>query len=299
MKYRVIKRGEGANLVQFSPGGRWLTANLDGVGLAALDAETGALVQTFSILDGLPRCLAISSDGALVAVGVIDPNAVIICDAKTGQAGPGVPKVWADSLDFSPDGRRLAVGAHGGEVYIFPMKADGGETVTFSGHPEGYARDVRTTKFVPGGKVLLTASVNGTIRLWDVDKGEELVRVQVPQPNEAAIEASGKWFVAACEDGVLRRFSLPDAKPMDESRIADDGLCSVAVSADGLFIACDGGGRQGLCVLDASTMERRFEGPGHVNSYLSFHPTASNVLATACNQFEEEDGGVRVWSLPE
>jgi WD40 repeat protein len=298
MDYRVITRGEGANLVQFSPDGRWLTAKLDGVGLAAFDAETGALLRTFSTLDGLPRCLGISSDGASVAVGLIDPDAVIICDAKTGQAGPGVPKVWADSLDFSQDGRTLAVGAHGGEVYIFPIKTDGGETVTFGGHPKGYARDVRTTKFVPGGKVLLSASVNGTIRLWDVDKGEELACVQVPQPNETAIAPSGEWFVAACEDGVLRRFSLPDAKTMDESRIADDGLCSVSVSADGRFIACDGGGRQGLCVLDASTMERRFEAPGHVNSYLSFHPHASNVLATACNQFEEEDGGVRIWSLP-
>jgi len=298
--YRVIKRtGYTTDLVMFGPDGNWLTAFVGGDSVSLVDADSGAVVRSLSTLKALPQCLAVSPDGKWVAGGVIDPNAVIVWDARTGQPGPGVTHVWADSVEFSPDAKWFAVGEHGGTVYLFPMPAaTSDKTITLGTHSEKYARDVPAVKFSPDGAFLISASVNGTVRIWNLSTRAEVKCLQMAEPHDLAISPSGKVFAVACGDGHVRVFNLPGGQSLRAIKISDDRICSVAISPDGKWLASDGGGRNGLVVTEFESGRRVFESDGHVNRYLTFHPCDSTVLVTACNALEKDDGGVRRWNLP-
>jgi len=70
---------------------------------------------------------------------------------------------WIGSLNFSPDGKWLAVSCADASARVLEVES-GKETAVFRGH-EDY---VASVAFAPDGRTLATAGYDHTARLWDI-----------------------------------------------------------------------------------------------------------------------------------
>ena len=89
------------------------------------------------------------------------------------------------ALEFSADGRKLAVAGAGAEAPIYDAES-GERLAACTGHEAG----IYTLAFHPGGRELATAGFEGRVRIHEVTSGK-LLRDFVPVPMKAEMAASG------------------------------------------------------------------------------------------------------------
>ncbi|HYF11742.1 MAG TPA: WD40 repeat domain-containing protein, partial [Actinomycetota bacterium] len=168
--------------VAFTPdGSRLLTASADGT-TRVWDVTTGGERDLLTVKGPASRLggVVFSPDGSTFAVPG-DPSGVRIHDTGTGDVVmelAGHDAVLWD-LAFSPDGRLLAGSAGTGvpgpdyvpnrSVPIWDL-ASGALVTTLDGH----RRQVTAVEFAPDGEIVVTASFDETLRIWDPRTGEEL-----------------------------------------------------------------------------------------------------------------------------
>jgi len=194
------------NQVCFTPDSK-LLACADDKAVKLWDAATGQEIRSFQSHAGGSKSICFSPKGKHLACGGND-RTVRVCDATTGQAiltlkghtntvtrvcyspdgkrlasssSDGTVKVWdtgtweelrtlkiagvAGSICFSPNGEHLA-GATGQEASIWNL--DTGQVIhTLKGHANG----VESLCFGANGQVLISGSLDSTIKVWDVATG--------------------------------------------------------------------------------------------------------------------------------
>ena len=91
------------------------------------------------------------------------------------------------ALALSPDGRRALVGTQQGATFLLFDLDQGGEMRTFTGHQ----REVTGLAFSADGKWAGSASLDQTVRVWNVETGQQLVRSQGNTGNPEQVGFSG------------------------------------------------------------------------------------------------------------
>ncbi|MCH8877650.1 MAG: PQQ-binding-like beta-propeller repeat protein [Chloroflexi bacterium] len=161
-----------------SPDGRTALTGFNSGGLAVWDLESGEKLRNLEGPAGLSEEAAVEGvaftpDGKAFLTGAFD-GSVILWDFLTGEiirtylndAGTAVHLV-----DISPDGSAViaAFGLPGGigestkAVILWDLQT-GEELERFEGHTEW----VRGTAFSPDGSKIISASGDGTVRIWEV-----------------------------------------------------------------------------------------------------------------------------------
>ena len=147
--------------------------------------------------------VALSADGALLATGGRDA-ATRLWKVDTGELLRDFPfkGKWVRTVQFSPDGRMLAVGGTGDPaLWLWDLKTFQ-PAATLRGSP----RDPLHLLFSPDGKTLAAATRDGVVRLWDV-AGRNLLRSYAGHQGLAwsvAFSPDGKLLASAGEDRTLR-----------------------------------------------------------------------------------------------
>jgi RNA polymerase sigma factor (sigma-70 family) len=177
---------------------------------------------------------------------VADPFLVFL-DTADGQTQKGMVRLQGrapDDLDYvaalalSPDGQRLALGLHTGDVCLCDVQT-GGEATRFRAvdHPKGPVDPNRNfahgifgqgvvwgLSFSPDGKWLSTSGTDGSVRLWEIVTRREVLRFTGHHgyAHEVAFGADSRTILSCGEDAqaylwTLRPLADKDAKPSLDS----------------------------------------------------------------------------------
>jgi WD40 repeat protein len=150
-------------------------------------------------------------------------------------------------LAISPDGKIFTSEGPQFTVLLRDIQT-GKNTVVFRGHTDL----IRHGIFIRGGKELVTASRDGTVRLWDTASGKhrDLFPDEIRLIYGIAVSADGKTIALA---GGHKEVSLRDIETGKErfSFSYDHRLYAVAFSPDGKVIAAATDGA--VLLLDAAT----------------------------------------------
>ncbi|HYH66673.1 MAG TPA: serine/threonine-protein kinase [Urbifossiella sp.] len=199
----TVKAHRAGVKVAVAPGGKRVAARAVG-GQAA-----GAAVRVWDATGRGPDvvigerflyALAFSRDGARLAAATAGGAGV--WDADTGRKQP-----WADgpreayAVAFAPGGDTLALSEPGA---VRLRSAQTGAVVqSFVGSP----LRVNAVAFSPDGSRLLTGGADGTVRVWDVASGQELLTLASDAEEATAVAWVGSRVYAAV-GGAVRVWSL-------------------------------------------------------------------------------------------
>jgi WD40 repeat protein/DNA-binding SARP family transcriptional activator len=244
----------------FSHDGRLVAAAWGGGSAVQLmDLATGDVRRFVSVPD--PWWTAFSPDGRHLAVTSMSKPSVAILDVETGTeafrlAGHDWP---VNSVKWSPDGRRLATGAHDGTARIWDATT-GEERFTLHGHT-GAIIDV---DWSPDSTRLVTGSEDGTARVWEItDHGPRHLLTLSDQET-----ANGLGGVAFAADGkhVLTGDMLITAAKIWDVSLAGDAewanlpssrvsLGAVAFTPDGHRVVATGEDGRTAVAWDADSQQ--------------------------------------------
>ncbi|MDW8104461.1 MAG: beta-propeller fold lactonase family protein [Armatimonadota bacterium] len=187
----VSVRAEGETTTQFvaqlavSPDGRWLYAALmTGDGVAVIDLQERRMVRRLSV-QGSPYGVAVSPDGALLAVSRWGMASVELFDTGTWQSLAQIPVgTHPNEMLFSADGKRLYVAcANNNRVTVVDVAGRKAiEQVNVALSPRAPAGSTpNSLALSPDGKRLYVANAdNNCIAVVDVSAGESRVLGFIP-----------------------------------------------------------------------------------------------------------------------
>ncbi|MEX0678198.1 MAG: hypothetical protein WD063_14035 [Pirellulales bacterium] len=227
--------------VEFSAGGSRLVCGAQDGTATVFDVRTGKELVRLTH-KGRVATGALSPDGSIVAVSAAD-NKVHVWDvagAKETRQLDHPDLVWC--VAFSPDGRLIATGTGAtptGDVAAQRVPAGDDNAVRLwdaaSGRLvrelKGHGHAVASVAFSPDSRRLATGSFDGTLRLWDVERGTELCRASgkswifkvVYSPDAELILASGgnareKMSDRRLVDYPAERVRVFKIAPLDETK---------------------------------------------------------------------------------
>jgi WD40 repeat protein len=278
----------------------------DGGAIEVRDARTGALRRTFRDLGSDVASLAFSPDGQTLAAGRYG-SSVRLWNAETGADITVLEhQVFADFLEFSPDGRRITTNTWGGEVFW--------DLATGKLSAQERGTNVRAARFLSDGSALVQAILGGSItvcRTADVDRAVLQAEAAAPAGSvkgPASIESwdtiaqgrhttavwglaaspDGRWLATAAHDGSVLVWDAATGRLSRTLAGHHSTAWGVAFSADSRLLASSG---DEIKVWEVATGRELACGAAQERlvSAVCFHPTHP-WLMSGCY-----DGTVRLW----
>jgi WD40 repeat protein/tRNA A-37 threonylcarbamoyl transferase component Bud32 len=268
--------GDHATSVAFHPDGqRFLTGTAAGV----QQWDAGRRTPLGPALDssGRPtRCARYSPDGKLFSFCVErEATGLFVYETVSGTLRGRVPGRFF-SAQFGPDGRHLAIGMDPGRAGVWGVSVreqqivNGDVLLTITGHK----LRVMAAAYAPDGHALLTASLDGQVRVSALPDDWPLPPLVLPLAGRA-------HTLPLAPDAVGGGVGL-----------SGDGVRCLAVSPDGRRLFAGGWDRDGLLVdaVDGSLL-KTITGHEHVITAAAFLPDGRRLLTGSA------DKTVRLWDV--
>ena len=197
-------------------------------GMGLWEAATGKdIVQLQGSHHHVDSALAYSPDGTLLATASNSGDPIRLWDVPAGKVAMEWKQLRATALAFSPQGLMLAT-ASGKDVILLDV-ATRKELRRLRGH----AAEIKAIAWTPNSAVLASASLDGTVLIWDVSGLAKDGRLRPVPLQEKALEElwqilgeddpvpahQALWKLAACPDaGAFLAKRLPGAKADERLR---------------------------------------------------------------------------------
>ena len=188
------------------------TAGADGT-VKLWNVATGKLVTGIRAYEGAVTDLAFSPDGRQIVSGGLDgrwaaweyergaagfkANSHIEIEKGQGLVAFEMVHPGVATVDVSPDGTLLAIGGTTGRVTLHSYPAD-----HLVGQLLGHTQGLNRAAFSADGKRFITASLDNSARVWDVQSQRELHRLggYMREVLCATFSPDGKWVAVASRD---------------------------------------------------------------------------------------------------
>jgi WD40 repeat protein len=163
--------------------------------------------------------LSYSPDGRYLAVEAADGKTVLLLDARTHEkiASLHGHESRVFKAEFSPDSQLLAACSEDRTVRVWERASDGwrelqannGKAKVLTGHTD----EVYAVAFHPKGTRLATGGRDGAVWLWDLRRGEDVVRLPGHKAYvwSLAFSPDGTTLASGSGDGTVR---LWDTAPL-------------------------------------------------------------------------------------
>jgi WD40 repeat protein/class 3 adenylate cyclase len=242
--------------------------------------------------------IAPSPDGELVAAVRNFSPVVSVWDVETGRMVfeyGGLPEPIT-AIDWSGDGRYLAIGGYDGSLNVLDADDDGDRTFV------GFERDqsIQSLAFAPDGRTVAVGTFNGDdpdtmhVSIWDWRAGEVVRELDAVGATSLAFDPSGERLAIGFFDGTVEICDAASGDIVREFRAGSVTLMNVVFSPDGELLATSGeDATVRLFDAEARTSAQQVElrGHGFLVSGLDFSPDGKRLVSAA------PDGVVRVWAL--
>lgn len=243
--------------------------------------------------------LDFAPDGSTLAAGTGDGQVIRVAlrkaESATSSLVEGSSQIVA-AVAFEPGtGKRLAVaenGGSGGSVSIFDA-ASGQRRLgpLVGGH--GY---VSSLAWSPSGHLLVAASEDRRVLMWDADSGQpQRLATERVQPQGAlsavSFSADGRWLASCGLDGAIHLWDVDRLRMLDEPLRAPSGaLYSCALSPSGRLLASGSDGMILIWDLTAHPSLHKLWLPLSVSALTTTPDGKAAVVA-------DRDGSVRLVDL--
>ena len=243
--------------------------------------------------------VAPSPDGELVAMVRNFANVVSVWNVETGTLAfdYDVRNDVITSIDWSSDGRYLAVGGYDGSLHVLDADNDGRATLVGS-EPDPHV--IQALAFAPDGRTIATATFNQRqpntmhVSIWDW-RAEKVVReLDAVGASSLAFDGSGERLAIGFFDGNVEIRDASTGEVERSFRAGSVTVMNVVFSPDGRMLAT-GGEDAAIRLFDthaeSGAQQLVLRGHEFLVSGLDFSPDGKRLASAT------PDGVVRVWAL--
>jgi WD40 repeat protein len=184
-------------------------------------------------------------------------------------------------MAFSSDPSQFAVTGLNRQVEIFDV-SNGEKLFTLSGHSES----VNILAFRPDGTQLASGAIDGTVKIWSLDRPYEVFLEKRRGINRLALSPDGTWIAVASSEPETFNFDLltvwneQTGKILFESKAHEPDVAGIAFSPDSKEVAT-GGSDQTIKLWDVSRGTLRLSIPiedGFIWD-IAYHPNGESLAA--------------------
>ncbi len=275
--------------VAFSPDGTTLAAGFMDNTVRLWNLRT---FKSVAILSGhrlMVRSVAFSPMGTVLASASADGD-IRLWDVETRESTPlKGHRSEVTSVAFSRDGTMLASGSREAEVKIWNVTT-GSLSKTLTGVHTSW---VTSVAFSPEGTVV-SASVDGTVALWDVVTGNAATFPglgHVDVGSSVSFSLVGKMLASGGEDGTVKLWDVDTGRNTKSLGLRPWGIDVVAFSPDGTTLA-SGSSDNTIDLWDVTTSTK----------IASFKRGKGQILSLAFSQdgtllAAGDPGGIVLWDV--
>lgn len=143
------------------------------------------------------------------------------------------------TLSYSPDGKFIAYGAYGADVFLCNLEFSHEKIKLEVKDNLIYPNSIQ---FSPNVKFIAVGSADKTIRIWDTKYGKETVKMEghLGSINSICYSPNGESIVSASTDCTIRVWDVKTGKQLMKLEGYSRPVHSVCYSPDGKFIASIG-----------------------------------------------------------
>lgn len=160
---------------------------------------------------------------------------------------------------------------------------------------KGHDGLIHSVAFSGDGKFLATASVDGTVKIWDFGAGKEsqvLKLTPAAAVNSVAFNKDGSLVATGSGDKLVRLWNPKDGKVVKELKGHTDGVGSVAFSPDGAIVA-SGSSDKTVRIWDVKDGKELKNLGAHKESVYSVAFNAAGTELASCGN----DGVIKIWDV--